>query len=101
MGFPPPPDLPSPATQDAVTADASFEPSPSGPSLCGFGIPVFNFSLGFQLPFPFPPPGFPPKLSFSIALACDLSDPLDASFGFGGGRISTSDPDTESQFEDG
>lgn len=101
MGFPPPPDLPTPAEQDAVTASASFEPSPSGPTLCGFGIPQFAFNFNVSLPFPFPPPGFPPKLSFGLALNCDLSNPFDAEFEFGGGRVSTSDPDTDSQFEDG
>jgi hypothetical protein len=60
------------------------------------------FQIGLRLPsFKFPPEGFPPKLSFGIALSCDLSDPIAASFGFGGGRVSTSDPGTDEQFEDG
>ncbi len=100
MGFPPPPDAPSPATQDAGIADAGFKPSPSGPSLCGFGFPLF--SLSFRIPgFQFPPSGFPPRLNFGIALACDLSDPFSANVGFGGGRVSTADPDADTQFEDG
>lgn len=100
MGFPPPPDAPPVDQQNAAGANASFEPSPSGPSLCGFGIPIFKLNLsisGFQ----FPPAGFPPVLNFGLALSCDLSDPISASFGFGGGRVSTSDPDADSQFEDG
>lgn len=101
MGFAPPVDLPPPSAQDAVTADAGFAPSPAGPQLCGFGLPQFTFNFGFNLPFQFPPAGFPPTLSFGLALFCDLSDPFDASFGFGGGRVSTSDPDSASQFEDG
>ncbi len=100
MGFAPPPDYPSPEAQGQATAQASFEPSPSGPSLCGFGVPTFNFS--FALPsFDFPPAGFPPQLNFGIALKCDLSDPLDAQFGFGGGRVSNTDPADDLQFEDG
>lgn len=100
MGFPPPPDAPSPEVQSAATANASFAPSPSGPQLCGFGIPIFSFSFALP-PFPFPPPGFPPVLNFGIALSCDLSDPISADFSFGGGRVSTSDPDADTQFEDG
>ncbi len=99
MGFAPPPDYPSPSAQDSAQADASFEPSPSGPSLCGFGIPTFSFN--FSLPgFQFPPAGFPPQLNFGIALKCDLSDPIDAQFGFGGGRVSNVDPAADQQFED-
>lgn len=91
MGAAPPPDAPSPAQQAAVSADASFEPSPSGFSLCGFGFPVFNFNLSLR--FKFPPFDFPPTFNFFIALNCDLSNPIDAEFGFGGGRVGTSDPD--------
>ena len=101
MGFAPPENLPTPSVQNGVTASAGFPPSPAGPTLCGFGIPQFAFNFGFNLPFQFPPAGFPPKLSFGLALVCNLSDPLEASFGFGGGRVSTSDPDADSQFEDG
>lgn len=100
MGFAPPVDLPPPEEQDAASVEASFEPSPSGSQLCGFGLPQFNLSIRLP-PFAFPPKGFPPKLSFGLALSCDLSDPVSASFGFGGGRVSTSDPDTDAQFEDG
>jgi len=73
----------------------SFEPSPSGASICGFQFPpIFNFSLSFN--FKFPPFPFPPTFDFFLGLKCDLSDPFDASVGFGGGRVGTSDP---SQFD--
>lgn len=79
-----------------MTATASFQPSPTGAVLCGFGIP--GFSYGLSLPrfpgFGFP---FPPNLSFAIGLNCDLSEPFDAEFGFGGGRVSNYDPDSEDQ----
>ena len=98
MGYPPPPDLPSPVEQDAVEADAGFAPSPSGPSLCGFGFPVFSWRLAFNLP-GFPPFGFPPTFNFFLALNCDLSNPLEADFAFGGGRVSTGpDPDVDPEF---
>jgi hypothetical protein len=100
MGFAPPTDYPSPEEQGEATANASFEPSPTGAKLCGFGLPVFAFS--FSLPgFQFPPEGFPPQLNYGIALKCNLSDPIDAEFGFGGGRVSNSDPSADRQFEDG
>ncbi len=99
MGFAPPPDYPSPAEQNAAGASASFESSPSGPSLCGFGLPSFNLNLAIP-GFPFPPFSFPPRLNFGIALKCNLSDPIDAEFGFGGGRVSNVDP-SDPEFEDG
>lgn len=85
MGVAPPPDFPSPSDQAGVTADAGFAPSPSGALLCGFGLPVFTFNLGIRIP-KFPPFPFPPTFSFLLGLSCDLSNPIDASFGFGGGR---------------
>lgn len=91
MGNAPPPNAPPPSEQAAISAEASFEPSPSGASLCGFALPTFNFSLAFN--FKFPPFDFPPKFNFAIGLNCDLSNPIDASFEFGGGRVSTMDPD--------
>lgn len=94
MGDLPPKDLPPPSEQDAIDAEATFEPSPTGATLCGFGIPGFSFSLslpGFQ----FPPPGFPPTFNFAIGLNCSLSEPFDAEFSFGGGRVSNYDPDAE------
>ncbi len=100
MGFAPPEDFPAPSAQDQATVDAGFKPSPSGASLCGFGIPTFSFSI--RIPgFRFPPAGFPPKLNFSLALACDLSNPFSVSVGFGGGRVSTADRDADASFEDG
>lgn len=86
MGSAPPKDYPSPSQQNQASADAGFEPSPTGSALCGFGVPSFTFKLALpalKLPFDIE---FPPKLSYGIALKCDLSDPLDAKFGFGGGR---------------
>jgi hypothetical protein len=93
VGFAPPPDAPAPSAQAGVSADAGFAPSPSGATLCGFGIPGFNYNLSFRLPFGLPQ--IPPNINWMLALKCDLSDPLDASFGFGGGRVSQSDPDAD------
>lgn len=98
MGSPPPTDYPTPEEQDVVDASASFEPSPSGATLCGFALPTFNFSLGLRLP-AFPPFPFPPKFNFALALNCDLSDPFTASVGFGGGRVSAGpNPDDDPEF---
>lgn len=92
MGFPPPPDAPTPAAQAAADASFEFEPSPAGASLCGFQFPpMFNFSLSLR--FKFPPFDFPPTFSFFLGFNCDLSNPFDVEFGFGGGRVGTSDPD--------
>ena len=98
MGFPPPPDAPSLEDQASASADASFEPSPSGATLCGFGFPTFTFNLTFRLP-AFPPFAFPPLFNFLIQLNCDLSDPIDAEFSFGGGRVGTQDPDADEEFD--
>lgn len=92
MGSPPPPDAPPPEEQEQQVIDASFEPAPTGGALCGFGIPSFTLSIAI----PFPP--FPPELpnfNLSLALVCDLDDPLDAELSFGGGRVSQplDDPD--------
>lgn len=89
----PPVDLPPPSAQDSATASASFEPSPTGSTLCGFGIPGFAFSLdliGFEFDL-----DFPPQLNFGIALNCSLSDPFEVEFG--GGRASNYDPDVEDE----
>jgi hypothetical protein len=99
MGYAPPTDYPDPSEQASVEATASFEPSPSGSSLCGFTIPpVFSFGLTLYVP------GFPPALpsfpfAFSLSLNCDLSNPIDADFSFGGGRVSTGpNPDEDAEF---
>jgi len=92
MGSPPPQDAPPPDEQSYVSGHASFEPSPTGGSLCGFKIPGFSFGLGLRVP---SMPEFPPKFNFAIALNCDVSDPIDTKFSFGGGRVSTSDPDPD------
>lgn len=98
MGTAPPVDAPPPEQQAAVDADAGFAPSPSGPSICGFGFPSFFWSFSFRLP-KFPPFDFPPKFNFFLALNCDLSDPFEASFEFGGGRVSTgTSPDDDPEF---
>jgi len=98
MGFPPPPDAPAPDVQAGIQADASFEPSPVGASLCGFQIPpTFSFSLAVFLP-PFPPE-LPLPFNFALSLNCDLSNPIDAEFSFGGGRVSTGpDPNDDPEF---
>lgn len=85
----PPEDFPTPdfsQPQPGVDASAGFVPSPSGAVLCGFGLPLFQYSAGFRIP-KFPPFDFPPKFNYFLALTCDLSNPIDASFGFGGGRV--------------
>jgi hypothetical protein len=92
----PPKDLPPPSEQSAVEASASFQPSPTGASLCGFGVPGFSFSLSIPS-FQIPSITFPPSFNFGIALNCSLSDPFDADFGFGGGRVSNYDPDSEDE----
>lgn len=99
MGSPPPPDAPSPAQQDVVTADAGFAAGPPVASLCGFAIPSFMFKFGLNLKLPgFPPPL--PKFSLALGLNCDVNNPINLSGGvaFGGGRkamFDTAAPDTE------
>jgi hypothetical protein len=98
MGTAPPVNLPPPEDNAGVDADAGFEPSPSGASICGFGFPTFAFHFAFILP-KFPPFEFPPKFNFFLALNCDLSDPFESKFAFGGGRQSTgTDPDEDPEF---
>lgn len=63
-----------------------FAASPSGPSLCGFGLPSLHYSLKYRLP-KFPPFPFPPTFAYFLGLSCDLSNPIDASFSYGGGRV--------------
>lgn len=91
----PPQNFPPPAAQSTAIVDAGFEDSPTGGDLCGFGIPFFGLSLNI--------PGFTlPKLGFALpvftlGLNCDLSDPV--AVGFGGGRISLSDPDADPDYQ--
>jgi hypothetical protein len=95
-GSPPPPDAPSPDERKASTVEAGFKPGPPVGDLCGFKIPSFTFSLGFNLPsLSFPPPF--PRLTASLGLNCDLSNPVNVSAGisFGGGRKPTGNPDSE------
>lgn len=88
VGTPPAPDAPSLEGQASANASIEFPPSPSAADICGFKIPPrFTFNLSVQLPIP----NFKLPLPFnlSIALKCDLSDPLDAEVSFGGGRTPT------------
>lgn len=95
MGFAPPVDAPAPSVQDQAAVNVSFDPSPSGPTLCGFALPSLSWSVRFPGIPKFPPFPFPPTFNFFVGLNCDLSNPLSASFGFGGGRASQADPDQD------
>jgi hypothetical protein len=72
----------------------SFAPAPAGPSICGFALPGLSWSLAFHLP-AFPPFPFPPTFNYFVGLNCDLSNPISAKFGFGGGRTGQADPDSD------
>jgi len=89
VGFAPPEDAAPPEAQDAASASAGFSPSPSGPEICGFAVPTFSFNLSFNLPLP--SFALPPQFFFALSLKCDLSDPIDADAGFGGGRVGRDD----------
>jgi len=97
MGSPPPPDAPSLDQQASADAEIGFEPSPSGPSICGFGFPQFVFSLSFSIP-GFPPFPIPPNLSFFLGLNCDLSNPFDFEAEGFGKRVSNIDPEADPEF---
>ena len=91
MGQAPPPDGPP-----LASADAGFSPSPSAASLCGFKFPpTIFFKFGFNLP----PIAFPPKLpslpSFTLALNCNVNNPLSISGPPGGGRVSNAPPNPD------
>ena len=94
MGVPPPPNAPPLPAQQASALSASFQPSLPAPLLCGLGIPGFSFSINIPA-IPFPPPWWPINLNLSLAINCDLNDPLDAGISFGGGRVAQppTDPD--------
>lgn len=94
MGSPPPPDAPPPEEQDIVQADISFPPSPTAADICGFKIPP-TFTINFSLNIPFPNFSLPLPFNFSLALKCDLNDPLDAEVSFGGGKSSTGNSSAE------
>jgi hypothetical protein len=81
-----------------VGADAGFSNSPPAASLCGFRIPKLFVSFSLNIPFPKLPP-FPPKLTLSLGINCDLNNPLSfsASLPWGGGRVGTRDPDPDDQ----
>lgn len=101
MGFPPPTDAPTPTEQDAAEAAASFAPSPSGESLCGFafpGLPAFPPSFNFSFP---PDFGFPPAWAFPpLPTLCDLANAL-GSVAFGGGRVGTLGLEKDPEYETG
>lgn len=71
MGLAPPPNAPNPSAQAGATASAGFSASPQGPTLCGFGLPGFNFNVSFRIP-KFPPFPFPPTFNFFIGLKLSL-----------------------------
>lgn len=87
-GTPPPDDAPPPDVQDVLTVDASFPPSPTAASICGFKFPpTFSFNISINIPFP----NFklPLPFNFSLSLTCDLDNPIGAEVSFGGGRTPT------------
>lgn len=77
-----------------MNADVSFAPAPDGIALCGFKLPFLAWGFGFRLP-AFPPFPFPPTFNYFVGLNCDLSNPIAAKFGFGGGRTGQADPDSD------
>lgn len=83
MGASPPVDAPEPSAQAEASASVEFAPSPTGADLCGFKIPSFSFNLGFNVNLVLP--GIPFPQIPTLALKCDLSDPIDLEFG--GGRV--------------
>ena len=97
MGSPPPVDAPSLADQQSLSISASLAPSPTGLEICGFQIPGFDFNASFRLP-GFPSLDFPPSFFFGLALVCDLSNPISADAGFGGGRAGTFGLEDDEEF---
>lgn len=93
----PSPNAPSPAQQSVVAAGANFADSPPAASLCGFKVPVPSFHFSLNIPDPLKVPSFPPKLTLSVGINCDASNPLDVSghLPWGGGRVGTRDPDPD------
>lgn len=98
LGASPPTAGASVGDQASASASASFEPAPTGATLCGFGIPAFKFNLSFKIP-KFPPFPFPPNFAFFLQLKCDLSNPIDAGVSFGGGRVGTTGVDVDDEFK--
>jgi len=98
MGFPPPPAGPPP-TPPGVSLDAGLADAPDAKSLCGFKFPpTLFFKFGFVIPsfgIQFPPPL--PTIKLSLALNCDLNNPLsvDAGVKWGGGRTPNADPNPD------
>jgi hypothetical protein len=97
MGFAPPEDAPPPEEQEQEAVEAGFQPSPTGATVCGFGFPIFVFDLNIFVAFP----SFEfPTFDFFVQLNCDLSNPIDADFEFGGGRVGQSDVDSDDELKD-
>jgi hypothetical protein len=70
--------------------------TPHFPPFCGFKLPFLLFGFSFNVPeFDFPPKL--PVFRLSIGINCLLSNPVNISAGvaYGGGRVSTSDPDPD------
>ncbi len=97
MGFPPPPDYPSPAAQQTIGLKVGFQGVPVGALPCGLSIPPFGYGLSFRIP-KFPPWDFPPSLSFWLSIRCSLTNPFGGGLKVGGGRVSNSDPDVDEEF---
>lgn len=98
LAITPAPLLPS---QISAGAEASFQPVLPGvlgliAALCGFQLPGFDFSISFSLELPPFPPSF--LFMFALGLSCDLSDPIEAKFEYGGGRLPSAVPELDADF---
>lgn len=91
-------DAPSIEEQDALELAAGFESGPIGPEICGFQIPGFSYNLGFKLRLPTFFFQFPPTFFFALGLQCDLSNPVDLTYGYGGGRVGYVPPEIDADF---
>lgn len=101
MGFPPPPDAPSPEEQDMVSVGAGFQPSPMAVELCGFALPFPYLGINIRIPnIPFPPEL--PSFLLAFGLNCDLDNPIDvtAGVGYGGGRVAGYDSSPDDNVTD-
>jgi hypothetical protein len=83
--------------QNSSGLSGGFSETPPGATICGFGVPSLAFSFGLHVP-KFPPFPIPPTFDFFVGFNCSLSNPLSASFGFGGGRVSAQDPDADPDY---
>ena len=109
MGFPPPPNFPSPGPapeapagiSGSVSASATFGAPTTKATICGFSFPIppiLTLTFGIELSITLPnfPPAFPLPW-IKLVLSCDPNDPIDISggIGFGGGRASNAEPDPD------